>query len=59
MDWLFDGLGTLLVGLVLGGTAGTTVGWRVGIKSTRQTQKAGKNSRQTQIGRDQIRRGRS
>lgn len=52
MDWLFDGLGTLLIGLIIGGGAGGAIGWRVGIKSTRQSQRAGKNSNQTQVGRD-------
>lgn len=52
MDWFFDGLGTMLIGLVLGGSAGGFIGWRVGINSTRQSQRGGDRSRQTQVGRD-------
>lgn len=54
MDWIFDGIGTLIVGLLIGGGAGGAVGWRMAIKSTRQTQRAGDIAQQTQIGRDQI-----
>lgn len=52
MDWLFDGLGTLLIGLVVGGAGGSVVTWRVASHRLRQSQKAGDNARQTQIGRD-------
>ena len=60
MEWFFDGLGTLLIGLVIGGAAGGTIGWRIALKSHRQSQsqRAGKNSTQTQIGRDQNQIGR-
>jgi len=53
MDWLFEGLGTLLIGLVIGGGAGTAVGWRIGVTRTQQSQKAGNRATQTQVGRDQ------
>lgn len=54
MDWFFDGLGTMLIGLVIGGGVGGAAGWRMAIRSTRQSQRAGRNSEQTQIGRDNI-----
>lgn len=56
MDWLFDGLGTMLLGLIVGGGLGGTVGWRFGVKSVRQSQRAGDNATQSQIGRDHLRR---
>jgi hypothetical protein len=59
MDWFLDGLGTMLIGLVVGAGAGGGIGWRLGVKSTRQSQRAGDNARQTQIGRDQVKRKRS
>ena len=52
ISWIFDGIGTAivtgLVGLLLGGT----VGYKIGVKKTkiRQSQRAGKNSSQIQIG---------
>lgn len=54
MDWLFDGLGTMLLGLAIGGSGG----YYVGRRSIRQTQKAGDNSTQTQVGGDQNNLGR-
>ncbi|MEU8054625.1 hypothetical protein [Microbispora bryophytorum] len=52
MDWFFEGLGTLLVGILLGAS-----GDRLFLKLTnrqvvRQSQKAGDKSQQTQVGRD-------
>lgn len=54
MDWFFDGLGTMLIGLILGGAAGSTITWRVMVKrsSVKQTQHAGDNATQMQVGRD-------
>lgn len=52
MDWLFDGLGTMVLGLFLGGATGGAIGHRVGVRSLRQKQQAGKNSQQTQVGND-------
>lgn len=57
MSWLFDGLGTLLIGLVVGVGAGGTVGYRVGVRSVRQSQRAGDDARQTQVGRNYRRKG--
>lgn len=51
MEWFFEGLGTALIGLLIGATGGGAVGYRIGInKSIRQKQKAGNNAQQTQIG---------
>lgn len=58
MDWFFDGVGTLLIGLVIGAGGGGAIGYRVGVRSTKQIQKAGDNASQTQIGRDQVRKDR-
>ena len=55
MEWLFDGLGTAIVTLIVGLATGGAVGYRVGIKKTNkvnQKQKAGKNSSQIQVGKD-------
>lgn len=86
LQWVFDGIGTELLSLVIGGIAGGFTEYKIGIKksgkqvqkakngakqrqemivdsditvreknneqnSIRQTQKAGKNSEQVQIGR--------
>ncbi len=56
MTWLFEGLGTLLIGLVLGGTAGAVGGWKLAVRSVRQTQHAGNNAKQTQVGGDSSKR---
>lgn len=49
---LFDGLGTEIVGIIvsfiIGGVSGGAIGFKVG--KTKQSQKAGKNSTQNQIG---------
>ena len=51
MEWLFDGLGTMLIGLIIGGAGGSTIGYRIGLKKNiRQKQKAGNNATQTQVG---------
>ena len=55
MDWLFDGLGTLLVGLILGAGAGGAGGWSLAVRSVKQKQRAGDNAQQTQIAGDKNR----
>ena len=51
MEHLFDGLGTELLSLLISFLFGGGVGYFVGIKTkVSQKQKAGKNSKQTQIG---------
>ncbi len=52
MEWFFDGLGTMLLGLVLGAAGGAGVTWKVMSKRTTQKQRAGDNSQQIQAGRD-------
>ena len=52
MDWIFDGIGTLIVGLLVGGAGGTAVTWRVMIHRQSQRQRAGDRSTQIQAGRD-------
>lgn len=52
MDWFFDGVGTLLLGLVLGGGAGGVAGYRIAFSRHKQSQRAGHNASQTQAGRD-------
>ncbi len=52
MDWLFQGLGTLLVGIILGATGDRLYINASRKKSLRMTQKAGRNSNLSQVGRD-------
>lgn len=53
MEWLFEGLGTALIGAVLGVIGGGAIGYRIGIKkSMNQKQRAGDNASQIQVGRD-------
>ncbi len=54
MEWFIDGLGTLLIGLLTGGAVGTSITWRVMSRrsSVKQSQRAGDNAMQTQVGRD-------
>lgn len=55
MEWIFDGIGTAIVTLIVGFLTGGTVGYKIGINKhkVKQKQKAGDNSSQIQIGRDQ------
>ena len=52
MEWIFDGIGTAIITLIIGFIGGGTVGYRIAIKKTKtvQKQKAGDNAQQTQIG---------
>ncbi|MFC7925081.1 hypothetical protein [Microbacterium laevaniformans] len=52
MDWFFDGLGTMIIGLIVGAAGGSVVTWRVMIKRQSQAQRAGENSKQMQAGGD-------
>ena len=54
MQWIFDGIGTAIITLILGLFTGGAVGYRIGISKSKvnQNQKAGNNSSQIQIGRD-------
>lgn len=55
INWVFDGIGSqivgIIVGLLLGGTGGIFTGYHIGIKNkTKQLQKAKNNATQEQIG---------
>ena len=50
-QWFFDGLGTFLVGLVVGGGASSVITYRLA-KKTNQKAKATKDSTIVQIGGD-------
>ncbi|MFD0836143.1 hypothetical protein ACFQ0I_10230 [Mariniflexile aquimaris] len=54
MEWIFDGIGTAIITLILGLLTGGAVGYKIGINknTVNQKQKSGDNSSQTQIGRD-------
>ncbi len=60
MEWLFDGLGTELVSMVIGLLLGTGVGgiagYKIGINKSvlKQNQKAGTDSKQKQIGKSVV-----
>lgn len=50
MEWFFNGLGTALIGLIIGAVGGV-VGYRIGVKkSIHQKQKAKDNATQVQVG---------
>lgn len=51
MDSLFDGLGTSLIIFILGLVTGGSAGYKIGLnKVNKQSQKAGHNSTQIQVG---------
>ena len=54
MEWIFDGIGTAIITLIVGLLTGGAVGYKIGINNNtvKQKQKAGDNSSQIQIGRD-------
>lgn len=54
MEWIFDGIGTTIVSLIISFLTGGAVGYKIGINKNmvKQKQKAGNNSLQIQIGRD-------
>lgn len=54
MDWAFEGIGTFLIGILLGAGGGSFVTWRVTSRRTsiRQSQRAGDDSTQIQTGRN-------
>lgn len=60
MEWLFDGLGTelvsMIIGLFLGAGAGGIAGYKIGINKSvlKQHQKAGNDSKQKQIGKSVV-----
>jgi hypothetical protein len=51
LEWIFDGIGTELISLVIGAVFGGAAGYKIGSKNKiKQSQKAGDNSKQVQIG---------
>ena len=51
--WLFDGIGTLLVGLALGGAGGAFTATKIiKVRSRNQIQRAGAGSTQVQAGKN-------
>lgn len=51
LEWIFDGIGTELISLIIGTILGGTAGYKIGSKNKiKQKQKAGDNSKQIQIG---------
>lgn len=49
LKWIFDGIGTELLSLVIGGIAGGFAGYKIGIrKNGKQTQKAKSGAKQRQ-----------
>ncbi|MDR1668995.1 MAG: hypothetical protein LBR76_03470 [Oscillospiraceae bacterium] len=49
-QWFFDGLGTFLVGLVLGGSAGWVTTYRIVTKKVKQKANAKDHSTVIQVG---------
>ena len=47
LQWIFDGIGTEIISIILGAIIGGTVGYKIGSKS-KQNQKFASNSKQTQ-----------
>lgn len=51
MEWVFDGIGTELISLLIGCLTGGVIGYRIGIKNKiSQRQKGRDNANQVQIG---------
>ena len=51
MEWVFDGIGTAIVSLIIGLFIGGTAGYKIGIKqAVKHRQTAGDNASQIQIG---------
>lgn len=48
-EWIFDGIGTELIGLAIGTLLGGVAGYNIGVRSkSKQTQKAGDGAHQQQ-----------
>lgn len=51
LEWIFDGIGTELISMIIGTVLGGTAGYKIGSKNKiKQKQNAGDNSKQIQIG---------
>ena len=52
MEWIFEGIGTAIITLIIGLITGGLYKYCVNKNTVKQSQKAGDNSSQIQIGRD-------
>lgn len=51
LPWIFDGLGTEIISLIIGGILGGFAGYKIGSRNRiKQKQKAGDGSIQNQVG---------
>ena len=51
LEWIFDGIGTEIISLIIGAVLGGAAGYKIGSKNKiKQKQNAGDNSKQIQIG---------
>ncbi|MBR3934131.1 MAG: hypothetical protein IKJ68_09525 [Clostridia bacterium] len=51
LEWIFDGIGTELISLVIGSLIGGVAGYKIGVKNKiKQIQNANDSANQTQIG---------
>ena len=50
MEWIFDGIGTQIISLIIGVFIGGSAGYFIRINKNIQKQKARDNAKQTQIG---------
>ena len=51
IEWIFSGIGTQIITFLVGAITGGFCGYKIGIHNkTKQSQKSGDNSSQTQIG---------
>lgn len=49
MEWIFDGIGTEIISLIVGAVTGGAIGYKIGINNrSKQVQKAGDDTRQDQ-----------
>lgn len=50
INWVFDGIGTEIISLIIGAIVGGGIGYKVGVKNKmKHTQNAGKSATQIQI----------
>lgn len=51
LEWILDGIGTEIISLLIGAAFGGAAGYKIGSKNKiKQSQNAGNNSKQIQIG---------
>ena len=56
VSWVFSGIGSTVISIIVGAICGEVAGYRIGIKKTtiKQTQKNRGNGNQVQIGNQEI-----